>query len=157
MTLAGEDSSPSPLPPAADDARPSAEMLELPRAECLRLLAASQFGRIAVNGASVPIIRPVNYVFDAASQSVIFRTASGTKLHALLKSASAVFEIDGNDPAALSGWSVIIIGITEEVTDRSEIRRLETIGVDPWPPGVKSHWLRVRARVVSGRRIAVSG
>lgn len=156
MTIAGEGSSFSPLPPNANDPRPRAEMLELSRPECLRLLAASRFGRIAVNGASAPIVRPVNYVFDEPSQSVIFRTASGTKLHALLKSASAVFEIDGTKPAARSGWSVIIVGITEEVTNQSEIRRLETIGVDPWPPGPKSHWLRIRARVVSGRRITFS-
>lgn len=109
-----------------------------------------------VNGASVPIIRPVNYVFDAPSQSVIFRTASGTKLHALLRSASAVFEIDGTEPATRSGWSVIIVGTTEDISNPSEIRRLETIGVDPWPPGLKSHWLRIRARVVSGRRITIS-
>jgi nitroimidazol reductase NimA-like FMN-containing flavoprotein (pyridoxamine 5'-phosphate oxidase superfamily) len=132
-------------------------MLELDRSECLRLLAATYFGRLAVNlGSGPPIIRPVNYVFDEPSQSVIFRTALGSKLHALLRAAEAAFEIDGTDPGSRSGWSVILLGASEEVTDQGEIQRLESIGVDPWVPGFKSHWIRVRARTVSGRRIALA-
>jgi nitroimidazol reductase NimA-like FMN-containing flavoprotein (pyridoxamine 5'-phosphate oxidase superfamily) len=134
----------------------ASEMLELPRPECLRLLAATSFGRIAVNGSSAPVIRPVNYdVFDMPSQSVIFRSALGSKLHALLKSAQAAFEIDGTDQTGRTGWSVIILGVTEEVTNPSEVRCLEGIGVDPLAPGSKAHWVRIRANTVSGRRIVM--
>jgi nitroimidazol reductase NimA-like FMN-containing flavoprotein (pyridoxamine 5'-phosphate oxidase superfamily) len=81
--------------------RPAAEMLELDRPECLRLLAATGIGRIAVSATEwdTPVIRPVNYVFDESSQSVLIRSAPGSKLHALLGSAKAAFEIDGIDPA----------------------------------------------------------
>jgi uncharacterized protein len=170
VTLATEGSSPAPSPaggtgqgdglarsgPATPVARPAGEMLELARPECLRLLAQARFGRIAVNGSSGPVIRPVNYVYDEPSQSVIFRTALGSKFHALLRSARAAFEIDGTDPPARCGWSVIIAGVIEEVTDHSELRRLETLGLDPWAPGFKGHWVRIRANTVSGRRIAIS-
>jgi nitroimidazol reductase NimA-like FMN-containing flavoprotein (pyridoxamine 5'-phosphate oxidase superfamily) len=130
-------------------------MLDLGRSECLRLLAAGSFGRIAVNGSPGPVLRPVNYVFDEPSQSVIFRTALGSKFHALLKSGRAEFEIDGTDPTGATGWSVIIAGVTEEVTNPRELRRLETIGADPWAPGFKGHWIRIRATAVSGRRIVM--
>ncbi len=142
---------------ATDEARrPASETLELSRPECLRLLSATNFGRIAVTGAHGPIIRPVNYVFDEPSQAVIFRTAPGSKLRALLTSGKAAFEVDGTDPPGGTGWSVIIFGATEEVTNKSELRRLETIGVDSWAPGSKERWVRIRANVVSGRRIMMA-
>jgi uncharacterized protein len=131
-------------------------MLELSRPECLRLLAAASVGRIVVSVTEWdhPVIRPVNYVFDEPSQSVLIRSAPGSKLHALLRSAKAAFEIDGTDPAKRVGWSVIILGVTEEITSPAEVRRIEGLGLEPWAPGHQGHWIRVRANTVSGRRIA---
>lgn len=37
----------------------------------------------------------MNYVFDEPSQSVVFRTADGSKFQAMLINANAAFEIDG--------------------------------------------------------------
>ncbi len=132
-------------------------MLELPREECLRLLATHHFGRLAVSvREEPPVIRPVNYLFDERSQSVVFRTAPGSKFHALLRSAYAAFEIDGTDEASRTGWSVIIRGVTNEVTNPSDVRRLDGLGLEPWAPGPKRHWMLIRARTVSGRRIVLA-
>lgn len=131
-------------------------MLELSREECLHLLAWHHFGRLAVNvGEGPPVIRPVNYVFDQHLQSVVFRTAPGSKFHALVHSAAAAFEIDGIDERSRTGWSVIIRGVTGEVTDPSEVNRLECLGLETWPPGPKRHWVHIRAWTVSGRRVAL--
>jgi nitroimidazol reductase NimA-like FMN-containing flavoprotein (pyridoxamine 5'-phosphate oxidase superfamily) len=130
-------------------------MLVIPRDECLQLLASHSFGRLAVAMDS-PVIRPVNYVFDKPSQSVAFRTADGSKFHAMLVNGNAAFEIDGIDPASRTGWSVIIVGMTEEVTKPSELRRLEHLGLEAWTPGRKAHWMRIRAWTVSGRRIVLT-
>src|ERR1035437_5311140 len=112
----------------------------------LRLLASHSFGRLAVSmGEGAPVIRPVNYVFDEPSQSVMFRTALGSKFHALLRSADAAFEIDGIDETSRTGWSVIVRGGTDEVTDPSEVRRLDGLGLEPWAPGPKAHWVHIRA------------
>jgi uncharacterized protein len=136
---------------------PATALLELDRAECLQLLAATSVGRVAVNVPDwPPVIRPVNFVFDERSQSVLFRSARGSKLHALLRSARAAFEIDGWEPDGRAGWSVIIVGVTEEVTNPAEIDRIERLGLHTWAPGPKPHWVRVRAATVSGRRIAVT-
>jgi nitroimidazol reductase NimA-like FMN-containing flavoprotein (pyridoxamine 5'-phosphate oxidase superfamily) len=150
-TLTGAAQS-EPSTPAAT------EMLELARPECLRLLAATSIGRIAVSVTEWdhPVIRPVNYVFDEPSQCVLLRSALGSKLHALLRSARAAFEIDGIDHAGGVGWSVIIVGVCEEITDAGELRRIEGLGLEPFAPGHKGHWVRIRANVVSGRRIVTA-
>jgi len=132
-------------------------LLELSREECLELLAANRFGRLAVSrGDDAPIIRPVNYVFDHRSQSVAFRTARGTKLHSLVRATNAAFEIDGADPDTRTGWSVIIVGSTELVSGATDIHRLDGLELDTWAPGERSHWLRIRAWTVSGRRITAT-
>jgi nitroimidazol reductase NimA-like FMN-containing flavoprotein (pyridoxamine 5'-phosphate oxidase superfamily) len=132
-------------------------MRELSRDQCLELLASHSFGRLAVSGArGVPVIRPVNYVFDRSSQSVIFRTAEGSKLHSLLHATQAAFEIDGIDPPDRTGWSVIILGVTENVAAPAELRRLNELALDSWAPGEKDRWVRIRASTVSGRRISAA-
>jgi uncharacterized protein len=134
--------------------QPVSEMLDLPRAECLRLLAAHRFGRLAVALAEgAPLIRPVNYIFDEPSQSVVFRTSSGSKLHALLQVGEAAFEIDGVDEGSRTGWSVVLHGVAEQVSNQTDVRRLDSLGIAPWAPGNKRHWVRIRARTVTGRRI----
>jgi uncharacterized protein len=137
--------------------RPSRQLVELTRAECLSLLAATGFGRVvAITAGDRPMIRPVNYVFDEPLQSVVFRTNDGTKLHAVVRSARASFEIDEIETNTRTGWSVIVTGVTEEVTRPSEIARLQRLGLDPWAPGSRPHWIRLGVRIVSGRRIVCS-
>jgi uncharacterized protein len=135
------------------------ELLELDRGECLRLLLATsgRVGRIAVNvPGSAPILRPVNFVYDDRSESVVFRSALGSKLSAVLSGTTVVFEIDGGDPVERTGWSVIVSGKTEEVTEQAEIDRLEDLELESWAPGAKPHWLRIQTKSASGRRIVRS-
>jgi len=133
------------------------QLVELDRDQCLRLLAEANLGRLAVNAPGwPPVIRPVNYVFDESSQSVVFRSAQGSKFSALVQSGEAAFEIDGIEPVGHTGWSVIVVGVAEEITNAAEVQRLEHLGLRPWAPGDKPHWLRIRTTVVSGRRIVLT-
>jgi len=155
---ADRDQRPSAVPPQApsEGEDVTIEMLELPREECLRLLASHSFGRLAVSmGERAPVLRPVNYLFDDASQSVVFRTAVGSGFHALLRSVEGTFEIDGVEEHARTGWSVIMSGVAEEVTNPNEVSRLDGLDLDSWAPGPKAHWMRIRASNVSGRRIVL--
>jgi uncharacterized protein len=130
---------------------------ELDRDECRRLLSATNLGRLAVNAQGwPPVIRPVNYVFDQSSQSVVFRSARGSKFTALVLSGQAAFEIDSIDPDGRIGWSVIVNGVAEEITSAADVQRLEQLGLRPMAPGDKPHWIRIRSTVVSGRRIVTS-
>lgn len=132
------------------------DLLTLTRQECLELLSSARFGRLAVNSGSgpAPIVRPVNYVFDPHSQSIVINTAEGTKLHFLLRETHATFEVDDIDPATRTGWSVVVQGVTEALTKPEEIRRIAALEPESWAPGIKSHWIRIRAWTVSGRRLA---
>ncbi|HEY1715372.1 MAG TPA: pyridoxamine 5'-phosphate oxidase family protein [Solirubrobacteraceae bacterium] len=136
----------------------SSTLTELGRDECLRLLSATTVGRVVVVRPveDLPVIRPVNYAFDEASQSVVFRCRPGTKFASLMSASRAWFEVDDIDPGRRTGWSVIVAGVTEVVTHPTEVRRLETIGVDSWIAGEDGEWVRIRARVVSGRRLSAT-
>ena len=53
------------------------------------------------------------------------------------------------------GAQAIMSGMTEEVTNPTEISRLDGLDWDSWAPGHKAHWMRIRAGTVSGRRIVL--
>jgi len=124
------------------------------RDQCMALLAASSVGRVvAASAAAPPLIRPVVYAFDEATQTIVFRSAEGSKLASLLGADRVAFEIDGLDPVDRLGWSVIVIGPVEEITGAAERARADRIGPQPWVTGRLAHLLRIRPTVVSGRRI----
>lgn len=131
------------------------QLITLTRAECLELLAAVSFGRVVVTVGNEhrPLVRPVNYVFDQTTQAVTFRSSPGTKLHALLRSASACFEIDEVDVEARTGWSVIVYGEAEPVVHPTEILRLERSGLDTFAAGPEPDWIRIRATTITGMGI----
>jgi nitroimidazol reductase NimA-like FMN-containing flavoprotein (pyridoxamine 5'-phosphate oxidase superfamily) len=130
-------------------------LVTLTRSECLELLGTESVGRVVVSigPGTRPLIRPVNYVFDTLSQSVVFRSEVGTKLFALTHSPRASFEVDAIDPARRTGWSVIIEGATERVVRPMELRRLEQLALHAWVASPEAPLIRIRARTVSGRRI----
>jgi nitroimidazol reductase NimA-like FMN-containing flavoprotein (pyridoxamine 5'-phosphate oxidase superfamily) len=146
------------VPGSGSDTEASGRFVELDRDECIRLLALTRLGRLAVTPPDwhmPPVIRPVTYVFDRGATSVVFRSARGSKFTALLLSGVAAFEIDGIEADNKAGWSVIVQGPIEEARDAAEIRRLERLGLHLWSPGETPHWIRIRAQVVSGRRITL--
>ena len=128
---------------------------ELDRRECLQLLASTTLGRIAVAvpGWSFPVIRPVNFAFDATMNAVVFRSMRGSKLTALLLSHAAAFEVDWADEVAKEGWSVVDAGQVEEIEQPLHLDRAASLGLDPWAPGDKPHWLCIRTEMATGRRI----
>lgn len=134
------------------DSRTELEVID--HAECVRLLAERQLGRvgIAINGR--PVILPINYVMD--DEHVIFRTDPGTKLTAAVRNAPVAFEIDGMDNWYRGGWSVLVRGFAEEVTDGTELDRLSRLPLRPWARGEKHHFIRIVPESITGRRIAVA-
>ena len=142
-----------------DHSDPRPRLAAIDRDECIRLLGSTRLGRLAVlppNWSGAPVIRPVSYAFDPSSQSIVFRSAQGSKFTALLLSTAAAFEIDGLEPTGDSGWSVIVEGPAEEVDSPNEIQRLEGLGLRTLvTPEETPHWIRIRATAVTGRRIAL--
>jgi nitroimidazol reductase NimA-like FMN-containing flavoprotein (pyridoxamine 5'-phosphate oxidase superfamily) len=127
-------------------------LVRMDRAECLELLAAHRFGRLALAAGGTPMIFPVNYRMDG--EALIFRSADGSKVDQG-RGGPACFEIDAVDDETRSGWSVVVSGLLEEITtlQPSIYKRTVSTDVDPWAEGEKPHWLRLRAGNVTGRRV----
>ncbi len=125
-------------------------MEELDRDECMRLLAGSPLGRLAVVVAGQPLVFPVNFTLDG--NAIVFRTDRGTKLHGA-RSGPVAFECDGIDREYHTGWSVVAQGNPEEVLSPPEIARLERLPLRPWCDVPKPIWMRLRPSSVTGRRI----
>jgi uncharacterized protein len=124
---------------------------ELTKSECFELLAREHLGRVAVVDDLGPVVFPVNFIFDR--HMVVLRTDEGTKLDAAVRGSRVAFEIDGADPAARTGWSVVVRGEAVEVTDPAELARLRRLPLHPWAPGAKAHYVRILPAALTGRRI----
>ena len=119
--------------------------------ECWRLLAGTQVGRLGVIYDSAPEIYPINHVID--ERTIVFRTDPGNKLHGLVRTPAVCYEVDAIDPAAETGWSVLVKGHAAEVTDPGEQQRLDELPLTFWSLGPKEHWIRITADEVTGRRL----
>jgi nitroimidazol reductase NimA-like FMN-containing flavoprotein (pyridoxamine 5'-phosphate oxidase superfamily) len=128
-------------------------LVALTEAECLDLLGTADVGRVGVTVDALPAIFPVNY--RLVNGDVVFRTGEGLKLRAALDRTVVAFEVDHVDPAQRVGWSVLVVGVAEEL---GAGERVELDGaITPWAPGDRSHTVRIRPEVMTGRRIADPG
>ncbi len=93
----------------------------------------------------------MNYIFD--DDSVVFCTGKGTKLTTVVGGADVAFEVDDTAPLHHSGWSVLVQGHAEVITDPQETGRLERGPLRPWAKGVRANWIRISLDQISGRRI----
>ena len=123
----------------------------LEEGECVRLLSGARVGRVAVTIGAVPAVFPVN--FALLDGDIVFRTGTGTKLDAATRNAVVAFEVDNLDPLYHEGWSVLVVGIADELTDPVLLGRAEALPLAPWAPGARDHVVRLQPEFVSGRRI----
>ena len=110
-------------------------------------LDSAEVGRLATALGEQPDVFPVNFVVDGPS--VVFRTAEGTKLAELVLNQRVAFEADNWD--AEGGWSVVLRGTAERITDEAELARAEKLPLRPFLPGVKTNFVRISPDTISGR------
>ncbi|WP_218026992.1 pyridoxamine 5'-phosphate oxidase family protein [Cellulosimicrobium cellulans] len=135
----------------AERPRASAGLSELTPEESYALLATVPVGRIVYTDHALPAIQPVNFVLDGPD--VVFRTAEGSKLAVAASRAVVAFEVDQFDAEARSGWSVVLVGRTFEVTEPVERARLLALPLVTFVPGARDRVIKVVPRIVTGRRI----
>lgn len=119
--------------------------------ECWEMLREEEFGRLAFRLVDELHITPVNYaVCDGA---LLFRTAEGSKLLAVVMGAEVAFEIDryGEDWAR----SVVVRG-SARLLPEDEAHRAETVPLRPWVPTLKYNVVEIAPTVVSGRAFELS-
>ncbi|GAA1699514.1 pyridoxamine 5'-phosphate oxidase family protein [Microbacterium sediminicola] len=116
-------------------------------AESWERLAGVQLGRLVTHVGDVLDIYPVNFVVD--DDSIVFRTAEGSKLVELTVNDEVLFEADAyTDDTA---WSVVVRGIAHRMDTESEIEAADQLPLAPWVPTLKYNYVRVRAQSLSGR------
>jgi nitroimidazol reductase NimA-like FMN-containing flavoprotein (pyridoxamine 5'-phosphate oxidase superfamily) len=121
---------------------------EISEAECLKLLAAFEFGRIAFRVGGMLEVFPVNY--HAAGRAITFRTAPGTKLAGVLLADDVAFEID--HIGVREAWSVVGHGRARHLESSDEVAAAERLPIHPLIPTVKREYVRIDLDRVSGRR-----
>ena len=120
--------------------------------ECRELLRHAAIGRVGFTDAGETVILPVNFAWVAGS--VLFRTSMGSKLRNAARAHPMSFEIDSWDESSRTGWSVLVKGVSDEVTDEWVVSLSEQLGVDPWAKGIeRNDLIRIRADEITGRRI----
>lgn len=127
---------------------------ELSVEQCSELLALSWMGRLAVVVDDHPEVFPVNHAFDPLTRTIAFPSRTGTKLHAAIAVPWVAFEVDGVDAEDNSGWSVLVVGRADELTDRHEVDHMIRLRQARWALSEQSRWLRIRPHRITGRRIS---
>lgn len=132
----------------------SAGLERLSRDECYRLLPTVPIGRIVFTEGALPAIQPVNFVLDG--DDVVIRTRIGSKLAAAARSAVVAFEVDDYDADGMTGWSVVLVGRADPVSDEGELERMRSLRLTPWALGDRPAFIKITPEIVRGRRIVSS-
>lgn len=128
----------------ADTADP---VVRLTDEQCWERLRTQELGRLVTRVGDVIDIFPVNYVVDG--ESVLFRSAQGSKLFELTVRDEVLFEVD--DHTDDGAWSVIVRGRAHALDTSAEVERADGLGLKPWIPTLKYTYVRVSADSLSGR------
>ena len=129
------------------------QLRPLSRAESLRLLGGVSLGRLVFTHLALPAIRPVNHVVDG--DRVIIRTYHGTAIaHAVGGHPGTVvaYEADVIDPETHLGWSVIVVGRANRVTDRAAADHYRA-QLQPWVAGGMDDVIAIQADMIDGFRL----
>ena len=121
----------------------------LARTECWRLLANAHMGRLATSAGEQVHIFPINYL--VRGETILFRSAEGTKLEEIERRPEVAFEIDGED--SRWHWSVVVHGIAERIVDPAQVLASGVLELVSWSPSDKFSYVRLTPEVVTGRRI----
>ncbi|MEU6809966.1 pyridoxamine 5'-phosphate oxidase family protein [Streptomyces sp. NPDC046831] len=142
------------LPPGQGHALLHPRLRDLDQDECRSLLSTHGVGRVALTTPDGPVVLPVNY--EVVQDGLVFRTAPGTAPAAAV-GAEVAFEVDHVDDVMGQGWSVLVVGRAEDVTDPGTVRRLEEHArSDPWAGEGRTLWIHIRAARMTGRRITAA-
>ena len=129
-------------------------MEPLDEAECMRMLAMVRWGRCAWSGPDGPRILPVNHA--VVDGSLYFRTALYGSLVEAADGDTVAFEADELNDRLSAGWSVVVLGRAEQVTDPAEVASLFRRADQPWAPGSRPVLVRISPSQVTGRRFLKS-
>jgi len=135
---------------ASDRSTPgTVEMID--RVECLKLLGQHRVGRLGYIDDGWPTVIPINYSVN--DDRIFIRSLPGHKLETANKRQVACVEVDQVDEWARTGWSVVVHGPLEVITDPEVLKAAWASDPDPWIKAPRWHWLELAPLSITGRRL----
>lgn len=116
-----------------------------------QLLGSVRVGRVALPDDPSPTVLPVDHVVHEGI--VLFRTVEGAKLDAAEARGPASFQADGVDPSHGTGWSVLVRGHLQEVSEPTADQRAAIDRLHPMVGGERPHLVALTIESITGRRI----
>lgn len=123
---------------------------ELSTQQCWEMLRAYELGRLAFRLVDEVHIAPVNYVVD--HETLLFRTAEGSKLLSVAMGSEVAFEIDEHDE--VSARSVVVRG-RPRLLGEDEAHRAENTPLRPWVGAMKHNVVEIVPTTITGRSFSV--
>lgn len=97
------------------------------------------------------MILPVNFVVDG--DAIVFSTSAGDKLNAVHEGRTLTFEVDDVEVALRAGWSVLVVGRPEVITNPAQIHRIEGLHLARWVSLPDRVFVRIQPADITGRRL----
>lgn len=116
----------------------------------MELLGGAHIARVVLSIKCMPVALPVNLAL--LDEGVIFSTDSGSKLTAAVEGQVVSVEADDIDLMYHTGWSVLVTGRAELVTEPADIEWASS-RLQAWAPGPHPFLVRVPSTLISGRRL----
>lgn len=123
--------------------------------ECMRLLAGVRIGRVALTRDALPVILPV--AFRVLGQDPVIRTGPGAVREAGRRRSVLCLEADGCAPDWSTGWSVLVTGRAEVVTEPDTLAVVRGLAMPEWRHTLHGDehddlYVRIRTELISGRQ-----
>ena len=117
---------------------------------CIRLLGEAKLGRIALSVGALPAIYPIR--FALLGRDPVFRTHPQAGLVEATAGNVVCLQADDADPDSDHGWSVMVTGPADVITEPDLLEEARRLPLRPWA-GAADAFVRIGAVMVSGRRI----
>jgi hypothetical protein len=131
---------------------PVRRLAQLARADCLQLVGSVPVGRIVFTSGALPAVRVVNHLM--LGEQIIIRASLGVAISSEVDGTGTVvaYEADLIDPAERLGWSVVVVGRANRVTDMELAARYREL-LSPWVDGETDQVIAIAADLVTGYRM----
>lgn len=130
-------------------------LIALSTSASLQLLGTHEVGRLVYTDGGLPAITPINFVYDG--RHILIRTSEVSRMVRKVPNSIVAFEVDEVDRQARKGWSVVVTGPCEIVTDPEKLAEVATLDLHPWAEGDRNVVLKIATTIVTGYRIAGDG
>lgn len=127
--------------------------------ECLRLLAGVRIGRVALTRDALPVILPV--AFRLVGWDAVIRTGPGAVREAGRRQLVPCLEADSCATDWSSGWSVLVTGRAELLTEPHALATVRQLALPDWRRTINGEdhddvFVRIQTELISGRWFATA-